>query len=210
MGLTGTIFDKGDLDYIRSRGMTPEKVLAQIEAFKMASPFQRMLRPCTIGDGIVCLEHNEIERLCRIYEDAALSGRAMKFVPASGAASRMFKPLLSYNSRLSKNGNASVGHKSLLIFVEEIERFPFYEQLQSVMAKNGLDIKKAVLEGDFQTILDYTLGPQGLNLADLPKGLIPFHRYPGSTRTAIEEHMVEAAAYDKRRRDCLDTFHCFT
>ena len=193
--MTGTTFNKGDLDDIRSRGMTPEKVLMQIGAFKRAFPFSRLLRPCTVGDGIILLEFKDIERLCRVYEKAALSGRAMKFVPASGAASRMFKLLLSYNGRLENNLKPSDVHKSFLRFFEEIERFPFYEQLKSAMSGNGMDIKKAIAEGDYQAILNHTLGPQGLDLADLPKGLIPFHRYPGSSRTPIEEHMVEAAAY---------------
>ena len=193
--MTGTTFNKGDLDDIRSRGMTPEKVLMQIGAFKRAFPFSRLLRPCTVGDGIRLLDYKEIGRLSRIYEKAALSGRAMKFVPASGAASRMFKLLLSYNGRLENNLKPSDVHKSFLRFFEEIERFPFYEQLKSAMSGNGMDIKKAIAEGDYQAILNHTLGPQGLDLADLPKGLIPFHRYPGSSRTPIEEHMVEAAAY---------------
>jgi hypothetical protein len=193
--VTGRIFNKGDLNDIRARGMRPEKVLRQIETFKRGFPFQRMLRPCTVGDGIISLEYKEIERLCRVYERGALSGRAMKFVPASGAASRMFKVLLLYNGHIGKNGKATEVHKSFLRFFQEIERFPFYEQLESAMSENGIDIKKAVAEGDYQAILDYTLGPTGLNLADLPKGLIPFHRYPGYSRTPIEEHMVEAAAY---------------
>jgi len=193
--MSGTIFNKEDLDDISARGMTPKNVLNQMEAFKRGVTSLTLIRPCTVGDGIISLGDKDIKRLCRIYEEAAASGRAMKFVPASGAASRMFKLLLSYKGHLGKDLKDLDIHKPFLRFFEEIERFPFYEKLESAMSVNGMDIKKVVSEMDYQAILDYTLGSKGLNLADLPKGLIPFHRYSGYSRTPIEEHMVEAAAY---------------
>jgi len=202
--MTGSIFNKDDLNDIRSRGMTPEKVLKQIEVFKRGFPFAKLVRPCTIGDGITVLDDSDIERLCEIYEKAVLSGRAMKFVPASGAASRMFKLLLAYKTRFGKakkaddvhgNGKDDPDYKMFLRFLNEIESFPFYEKLASTMSKKGIDIKMALSEGNYKAILDYTLGPEGLNLADLPKGLIPFHKYDDYSRTPFEEHIVEAGTY---------------
>jgi hypothetical protein len=193
--LNGTIFNKKDLADIRARGMTPEKVLNQIEFFKRGITSLTLIRPCTVGDGIISLEDTDIERLCRVYEKAASTGRAMKFVPASGAASRMFKLLLSYKGRIVKGMKHLDIPKPFIRFFEEIKGFPFYEKLESSMSAKGMDFKKALSEMDYQAILDYTLGPKGLNLADLPKGLIPFHRYGEYSRTPIEEHMVEAAAY---------------
>ena len=193
--LSGTIFNKEDLEDIRDRGITPEKVLNQIEAFRRGVTSLTLIRPCTVGDGITSLGDKEIKRLSSVYEKAASTGRAMKFVPASGAASRMFKLLLSYKGRLVMVLKDPDIHKSFIKFFEEIERFPFYEKLESAMSANGMDIKKTLSEMDYGAILDYTLGAKGLNLADLPKGLIPFHRYGGYSRTPIEEHMVEAAAY---------------
>ncbi|HJX33948.1 MAG TPA: DUF4301 family protein [Desulfatiglandales bacterium] len=193
--MSGTIFNKEDLDDIRARGMTPEKVLNQIEAFKRGVTPLTLIRPCTVGDGIISLENKDIERLCGVYEKAALTGRAIKFVPASGAASRMFELLMSYKGRLGKGLEDLEIHRPFIRFFEEVERFPFHEKLESAMSAGGMDIKKAVTERDYQAIIDYALGSKGLNLADLPKGLIPFHRYGGYSRTPVEEHIVEAAAY---------------
>ena len=204
--MNGSIFNEDDLRDIRSRGIAPEKALKQIETFKKGFPFAKMIRACVIGDGIRLLGHSDIDRLRGIYKKAALSGRAMKFVPASGAASRMFKLLLSFNSRLEKSGKGDIvteadkgdqDYRSFLRFIEEIEKIPFYGELESAMSGNGIDMSKALSECDYKAILTHTLGPAGLNLADLPKGLIPFHRYQGYTRTPIEEHIVEAGAYVK-------------
>src|SRR4030042_149950 len=175
--------------------MTPEKVLNQIEAFKKGVTPLILIRPCTVGDGIISLENKDIERLCGVYEKAALTGRAIKFVPASGAASRMFELLMSYKGRLGKGLEDLEIHRPFIRFFEEVERFPFHEKLESAMSAGGMDIKKAVTERDYQAIIDYALGSKGLNLADLPKGLIPIHRYGGESSTPDEPHIFEAAAY---------------
>jgi hypothetical protein len=193
--LNGTIFNKQDLDDIRDRGITPEKVLSQIGIFKRVVTPLTLIRPCTVGDGITSLGDKQIERLSGVYEKAASTGRAMKFVPASGAASRMFSLLLSCKDHPEEPLKDSEIHRPFMRFFQEIERFPFYEKLESAMSADGMDIKKALSEADYTAILDYALGSEGLNLADLPKGLIPFHRYGGYSRTPVEEHMVEAAAY---------------
>ncbi len=194
-----TTFNKDDLDDIRSRGITPQQALEQIETFKSGYPFLRLLKPCTAGDGITVLDDQQIERLARIYEKARSSGSAEKFVPASGAASRMFKLLLNKKGDdLSRPAKMDPDYERFLMFFEEIERFPFYDKLASVMSKRGLDIKKALSEKDYRTILDHILYPEGgLNLAYLPKALIPFHRYAGHSRTPIEEHIVESGGYVK-------------
>jgi hypothetical protein len=194
--MTGTTFNKHDLEDIRSRGIPPDQASDQIEIFKRGLPFIRLLRPCTVEEGITALDDQDIKRLSRIYEKACLSGRAVKFVPASGAASRMFKLLLNKkDDYLNGSAKKNPDYERFLMFFEEIERFPFYEKLASVMSKKGLDIKKAFSEKDYRTILDYVLYPEGLNLAHLPKALIPFHRYADHSRTPIEEHIVEGGAY---------------
>jgi hypothetical protein len=82
-------------------------------------------------------------------------------------------------------------------FIEEIEKFPFYGDLVSAMSEKGIEMDMALAEKDYKTILRNTLEPEGLDLANLPKGLIPFHRYQNCTRTPFEEHIVEAGAYVK-------------
>ncbi len=198
------LFNEDDLKEITARGIAPEKILEQLDAFKKGFPFVNLQRSCTIGDGIHTLGEKDLERLEGIHSEAASKGRIMKFVPASGAASRMFKILLSVNSRFKKAKKMEIlketekgdpDAESFLKFMAEIKKFAFYEELRKAMSRDGADIEESISDGDYQVVLDYAIGPGGLNLADLPKGLVPFHRYPGHSRTAFEEHIVEAGAY---------------
>ncbi|MFQ5539769.1 MAG: DUF4301 family protein, partial [Candidatus Binatia bacterium] len=131
---------------------------------------------------------------------ASLSGRTSKFVPASGAASRMFQALVSLMDRpelTQKSAEAekvSPEHEALNQFMTGIKKFAFYDDLKSVLRENGLDIASLIVKGQHTKILEYLLTGRGLNYASLPKGLIKFHRYPDRCRTPIEEHLVEAAA----------------
>jgi len=205
-----SLFTEQDLEQIRDMGLTPEKVLAQIEAFERGFPFLTLDRPCTLGDGIEVLSREDMERNVAACENACLSGRAMKFVPASGAASRMFKLFLALNRKseaIRKKDAAALAEqgdqdsRSLLRFMQGIKNFAFYEDLKKAMARDGLDAEEQITAGEFKDVLDYLLTSRGLNLADLPKGLIPFHRYEDhQSRTPFEEHLVEAAEYVRDRR----------
>ncbi|MBN1225565.1 MAG: DUF4301 family protein [Deltaproteobacteria bacterium] len=178
------MFSKKDLRDIRSRGIAPEEVLRQIRIFKKGFSFVNLIRPCRAGEGIRRLDEKDISRLTAVYSKAQSAGRAMKFVPASGAATRMFKDLMS--------ANGLTDNESLTAFTKNIKSFPFYEALRDIMSKNDIDIEKALREGAYRDIIDYALYKKGLNLAGLPKALISFHRYSGYSRTPLEEHLVEA------------------
>jgi len=198
------LFTKEDLEEISKRGMTLEGVTSQIEQLARGFPFAHLDRPCTRGDGITVLGAEEKEKMIRLYSDAALSGRAMKFVPASGAASRMFKSLLSVQNRLPPQDSPSLEDilpeqdpdaKTTRQFMSELGSFPFFEELEAALKRDGIDLHRQIAEGHYGAILEYALGPKGLHLAGLPKGLIPFHAYPEHARTAFEEQLVEAVLY---------------
>jgi hypothetical protein len=205
-----SIFTEEDFKQIQNIGLTPDKVLSQIKAFKKGFPFLTLDRPCTVGDGIEVLAKEDMERYVAACKKACLSARAMKFVPASGAASRMFKLFLAFNrereeireqdaAARAEQGDAD--YRSLLRFMQGIKNFAFYEDLKAVMARDGLDADERIAAGEFKAVLDYLLTSRGLNLANLPKGLIPFHRYGDhQSRTPFEEHLVEAAEYVRDRR----------
>jgi len=189
---------------IKVKGISEDKIRAQLEAFRKGIPFIKLKRPCAVGDGIVRIDDEQIDELVKLHREAASEGRIIKFVPASGAATRMFKHLLAFNNlneplnweSLSEqivNGDESAEyvHK----FLKELKNFAFYDELKSVMSSKGLEINRLYTEGDLKTILEYLLTPKGLNYANLPKGLIAFHKYEGFTRTALEEHLVESAAF---------------
>jgi hypothetical protein len=198
-----SIFNEKDLQDIKSRGTDPEEIRRQMDIFTKGFSYINLLRPCRLSDGIKRLTDKDIERLKDVYGKAQSEGRAMKFVPASGAATRMFKELTSVNNRIydidedyfcewSKNDD---DYRHFLTFIENIKRFPFYNELKSIMSQDGFKIDNAYSHAGQKDLLAYTLGEKGLNLADLPKGLIPFHLYPEHARTPIEEHLVEAGAY---------------
>ena len=91
-------FTDRDLKQMEEMGLTPEKVLSQIESFRKGFPYARLNRPCTVGDGIHVLSKSDLNQYAEGYSEASLSGRPLKFVPASGAASRMFKAFLAVNT----------------------------------------------------------------------------------------------------------------
>lgn len=207
--MTFTVWNERYLQDIRERGTTPEEVMAQIEQFRRGFPFFRLDRPCTVMDGIAALNPGEIKRLSQVHSEAARAGRVMKFVPASGAASRMFKSLLSIHGRAAAGeelslsagaGDSCPEEEDLLEFTRGIPKIAFHDRLRSAMAGDGLDLEAELRKGRYKTVLDYVLTPKGLNLSELPKGLIPFHVYPQRVRTAFEEHLAEASLYAKDGR----------
>jgi len=195
------LFDKSDLEQIRARGIAVERALSQLETLRKGVPPIHLDRPCTAGDGITVLPQGEIERLAATYGEAARWGRATKFVPASGAATRMFQPLLAVKDSLGPDfdveGQAETvpDFEEVSRFFREIRRFAFYEDLAAALNRNGKKLDALVAEKEYGEVLRYLLTDAGLDYADLPKGLIKFHRYRDHSRTAFEEHLAETAAY---------------
>jgi hypothetical protein len=183
------------------------KILEQIGTFKKGIPFLKLIRPCTIGDGIQLIdEEEEYDELISGFNEAAEEGRITKFVPASGAASRMFKSLLAVQSKFPKVKRTDLERcifnkdedcLAVLEFVNNIKRFAFYPALKKAMANDGYDFDVLLNESDYTEIIRYTLESDGLNYANQPKGSIIFHSYPDGVRTAFEEHLLEAANYAK-------------
>jgi hypothetical protein len=207
--MTDVGFNAQDLELIRIRGMTVEQLNSQVALFKRGIPPVQLLRPCTVNDGITVLPESESARLCAVYSPAVAAGRAMKFVPASGAASRMFEVLHVFDPTVSpaevaKQLADTAREQPFRQFVNSLQDFAFYDDLRAAMARDGLDVQTLVSQRDYQTVVEYLLTPKGLNYARLPKGLIKFHRYPDRARTPFEEHLVEAVAYtldhDRRAR----------
>lgn len=186
-----------------ARGITPEQLDAQIAQFKRGFPPIRLDRPCTLGDGIDVFG-SDTDRYLQLHAQAAAAGRLMKFVPASGAASRMFRVLLSVAGgttppdRQSLSARADGGDtdaRTFLRFVDELDRFAFSDDLRAAMSRGGHHLGRELQRGRYERLLRYMLTPDGLNYAGLPKGLVKFHRYAGRARSACEEHLVEAAEY---------------
>lgn len=198
MTLTDAFSDE-DRALAQARGLAPAELHRQLEILRAPAPSTALDRPCAPGDGITRIERSDLPPLLAAHAEAAASGRATYFVPASGAATRMFKALLAVRAgprvdraglETSTDANAAVVRRVL----DGIDRFAFGTDLGAAMEKTGGDLEIALREGTVGPILDAMLGSEGLGLADRPKGLLPFHRYSSASRTAFEEHLVEATA----------------
>lgn len=202
IGLDSVLTDQ-DKREIVARGSTLEQVEQHLEQFQNGIRPVHVDRPCTIDDGIISLTNHQLISLSHEYAEAVADGRVMKFVPASGAASRMFQALLNCLSRLTSAQNLTEPEKlALTQFSERMAHFAFYEDLASSVSKQGSNIDSLRAGGRIQPILEHLLAPYGLNYANMPKGLLKFHRYPEGARTPIEEHLVEAQGYalDRHRQ----------
>jgi hypothetical protein len=189
-------FNQRDIEQIQARGITLEQAESQIETFRNGFSYCHLQRPCTKGDGITVLKKSDLGRLGKLYSKAALSGKAMKFVPASGAASRMFQVLLTAMDQPdTTSGLTDAEQRDLKQFINQLQSYAFYDDLNTIIRKAGLDIEVLISKGQYGEILEYLLTDKGLNYGHLCKGLIKFHRYPDHCRTSLEEHLVEAAAY---------------
>lgn len=172
-------FTRKDLRQIEARGASLETINQQIENFKNGFPFMNVIKAATIGDGIIKLDDEAIEKYKQVFDNQANNLDLLKFVPASGAATRMFKSLFAAKDEGKFD-------KSVTEFLERLRGFAFYDSLiKSIGTENA----------DAQTILDYLLTPKGLDYGSLPKGLLEFHKYPNASRTPAEEHLVEGASY---------------
>ncbi len=197
-------FSEKDLRQINDHGLTLEAVQKHLGIFKMSPPYQTLLRPCTPGDGIKVVTEQEIQAFTEMYEVEALKHHCVKFVPASGAATRMFRtPLwfLGQEKEIMRDdikSQAQTGQENaveLLTFIDGIKKFAFFKDLKFVISEQGLQIESLLEIGCFTDIIRYLLTREGLNYANLPKGIIKFHVYSAGSRTAFEEHLVEAASY---------------
>lgn len=208
------IFSQHDVDQISSLGLTIEAVEQQLAIFARSPRHVPLDRPCTPGDGILVLDEDRRRRLEALAGESSASGRHMKFVPASGAATRMFRStlrVLSLPERATRRVLASLAERAdqaaveVITLMDNIRCCAFYPDLERVMAGRGLDAGSLLAAGDFEPVLRHLVGPEGLNYENLPKGLLPFHRYGGESRTAFEEHLVEAVYYaaDRVRRCSL-------
>ena len=193
-----------DLRQIEAHGVPAAEARRQLSLYRRPPNYTQLVRPCTPGDGIVVWSDAEASRLRAVWNTAVRDRKAVKLVPASGAASRMFKTPMQWLSesqpvaRDRVRREASAGDKRAVELEELLAGLPtmaLWDDLASVMRRDGVDATAALQGGDVRVVLQYLLTSRGLGCAELPKALLPFHRYEHERRTPIEEHLVEAAHY---------------
>ncbi len=188
--MNGTDKDKA---LLALKGISEETVLHQLKLFQDGFPYLRMIGAAVVGDGIMRIPDDEMERYLEIWHTYRLQRhQIMKFVPASGAASRMFKDLFAFLDADHSTPKTAFEHT----FFDNIHRFAFYDELNECCITNkGLDINALIDEQRHKEIVALLLRPEGLGYGLLPKGLLLFHRYADETRTPFEEHLAESALY---------------
>lgn len=189
------MFSASDKTQILERGSSLEVVEQQIKNFETGFPFADVAKAATVGDGLIRLSEEEVNEMANNYQLVSEVLKVVKFVPASGAASRMFKALFEYKSELEA-GTAAAPTGALHDFFDCLPEFAFYQDLAESMG-GIVELEKAEEEKDYLKILDHVLTDKGLNYGQLPKGLLAFHKYATGARTPFEEHMVEGANYGK-------------
>jgi len=181
------MFSQKDLQQIRSKGISIDDINQQIKHFQQGFPPADVTIPATPGKGIMLMSEGDQEHYKNIFLDNAPDNRIIRLVPASGAASRMFKALYSASEALEgKELQAQQewvsNKKNIRRFFKKLESYPFYEDLPQ--------------EDEPVRILLHLLGREGLNYGNKPKGLLKFHKYSEKDRrTAFEEHVREAVKY---------------
>ncbi len=202
------MFTEKDLAAFRERGITREEVERQLELFRKGFPFADIRRPATPGDGILVFGEEEKKRLAEKYGKDPEERSVVKFVPASGAASRMFKKLFAYHEAWKKGGRLQgkpAPDDEMARFFEGLRRFAFAEELEEILRRQyGKELGTLLAEKRFGEIVEGVLFTPGLGYGALPKGLILFHRYPEGPRTAFEEHLAEGALYATSHGDMVN------
>ncbi|MCV9387588.1 DUF4301 family protein [Reichenbachiella ulvae] len=178
------MFNEEDKKFIEERGSDLAQVEKQIENFKNGFPFLDIQKAASIGDGIIQLDEGQLNDLIADYESKVATKKVLKFVPASGAATRMFKDLFAFVEE--KDLSASDAAQT---FIKGLEDFAFYDELASELG----DIDDTAPD----QIANHLLSDEGMSYGSLPKALLSFHNYEEGPRTPLEEHLVEGVHYAK-------------
>lgn len=182
-----------DLKQIADKGISEKQIENQLNEFKTGFPFLRLEAAASVEHGIVATTEESRAKFEKSWEQYKAAGKkVVKFVPASGAASRMFKDMFAFVDAEYDKPTTDFEKK----YFDNIEKFAFYGELNDVCLKNeGKDIPTLLAEGNYKAVAAEMLKAEGLNYGQLPKGMLLFHKYAEGARTPMEEHLVEAALY---------------
>ena len=187
------MFTPEDLALLKQKGISEKQIEEQLHCFETGFPYLKLEAPAGLGNGILALDDTAIDHYLDVWDEYLASNPTIvKFVPASGAASRMFKNLFEFVDADYTEPTTEFEKK----FFSHIKDFAFYADLNKVcLEKEGRDIDALVAAGQYKEIVANLLSEKGLNYGALPKGMLKFHHYPDADRTAMEEHLAEGAMY---------------
>jgi hypothetical protein len=175
---------------ITAQGKQIETVQIQLESFKQGFPYLNLVAPATPARGIQVWSESQVKDYQSYFEKRASELELVKFVPASGAASRMFKDLFSF---LETDGNELDGFTQK--FISQLHQFAFYQELDALLHRQGESIPSLLEKKEYKKLVASLLTDLGLGYGNLPKGLLRFHAYANENRCPAEEHLVEGIQY---------------
>jgi len=199
-------FSEKDIQHIQAHGLTTDEIKRQLQILKNGLPPTEVLAPATVNNGIQRLSEEQINEMIQHFNEHKSAYHLEKFVPASGAATRMFKdwvffhrnyqPGRDYYERFVKKNHLTSFPEELEEFLDLIPGFAFYQDLMDVIKREEPGFFQLDENEQAWKYLHYILTADGLNYENLPKALLKFHRYgKEDIRTSLEEHLIETQAY---------------
>ena len=191
------MFTPDDILQIEQKGMSVAQVEAQLECFRRGFDFLKLKGAAAVGNGIMAPSKEEADAYIQAWNDYKKEGHDItKFVPASGAASRMFKNMFEFLSADYEVPTTDFEK----VFFAHIHSFAFFDALNDACFLNeGKGVDALIEEGNYKAVVANMLEEEGLNYGQLPKGLLQFHSYDDCAKTPVEEHLTEAALYASSR-----------
>ncbi len=195
------MMNENDLKQIETKGIAPEQIAMQVEQFKKGFPYVKLVAAATVDQGMVKLEEKQVDHWINFFDENKTKYELLKFVPASGAASRMFKHLFEFiqgfdGSEASINKiDKQTDFNSVGYFLKNIRLFAFYDALAQKASATGQNLDELLASKAYKAVVELLLDDKGLGYANLPKALLLFHQYADGSRLAVEEHLIEAANY---------------
>ncbi|MGS2738010.1 DUF4301 family protein [Sinomicrobium sp. M5D2P17] len=195
------MFTEKDQQQLRKKGITAEEVQKQIEIFKEGVPYVHLVESATLNNGIIPVSTEDKQHYISLYDKEKEMLNVMKFVPASGAATRMFRSLFKFLDEFKPERdtlNTYINREKdqdIRTFFVGLEKLPFYDEVIQSIKRRSPDFENLPDDRQKYLFVREMLGEDGLNYGSFPKGLLPFHKYKTHSATAFEEHLYEAALY---------------
>ncbi|WNH08374.1 DUF4301 family protein [Thalassobellus suaedae] len=195
------MFTEKDIQQIQNKGITQAQVNAQISRIKNGMSYSNLVEAATIGKGIECFNEGETQGFIELYNAKQNALSIVKFVPASGAATRMFKFLFQFLKNFDASNETIVDYAKrqndtlIKTFISNLEKFPFYDEVNSKVKVSNSNYESLAAGEKYLEFVKTMLNKNGLNYSFLPKGLLPFHKYEQQVVTAFYEHLFESTLY---------------
>jgi len=192
-------FNQKELQMISETGIEPEQIIAQINRLKQGVSYIKLERPASYNDGIIQISKDDKAYFSSLFDKNKHKFKIIKFVPASGAASRMFKELINFYN------NENIKPDTIEDFIRGVKenKFAFVSDLKNVITEHGYDLEKILAENKIRLVLKYLLTADGLNYANLPKAVLKFHFDGEDIKTPIEEHIGEGISYARGLKNII-------